>query len=106
MLKLTRLLHKPRCTEKIFEFAKILSKAFQKHAPLRKVFVRNEKPLYSLAKKFVSTTTREEEINRDKLSTECEFIKFGKTKTPKVQSFTMSIAPSKSNSFKNPNLST
>ena len=37
------------------------------HAPLRKVYIRIEKPLFSLAQKFVSVTTRELQINKEDL---------------------------------------
>ena len=51
------------------------------HALIRKLFIRNEKPLYSIPKKIVSTTTREEKRRRDKLLTEYEFIKIKKKET-------------------------
>ena len=38
---------------------------------LQQIFVRNDKFLHSLEKKFVATTTRQEKIKRDKLF-ECE----------------------------------
>ena len=49
-------------------------------SPLQKIFVHNNKTLYSLAKTFISPT-REEIFKRDPLLTQCESIIFGKTKT-------------------------
>ena len=51
-------------------FENIVLSAIRTHAPLRKVYKRNDKPLLSLAQKFVSATTRQLQIKKDLLDNE------------------------------------
>ena len=37
------------------------------HAPLRKVYLRNDKRLFSLAQKFINSTTRQLQIKKEDL---------------------------------------
>ena len=64
--------------KKLTEFKKFLSIAIQKHALMRKIFVRNETPLFFLTN--LSLRQREKKIKADRLLTECELINFGKNK--------------------------
>ena len=48
-------------------FENIVLSAIRPHAPLRKVYIRNDKPLFSLAQTFVSATTKKLQIKKEDL---------------------------------------
>ena len=50
------------------------------HATIQKFLVRSEKPVYFLAKEFISKTTGKDKIKRDKLITQRELVVFEKHK--------------------------
>ena len=48
-------------------FRNIVLSAMRIHAQLRKVYIRNDKPLFSLAQNFVSAKTRQLQTKKEKL---------------------------------------